>query len=129
MTCVSLYNIKQRSHPQHPTPDRLFPQHQTTIAPFTTHKPRSPIPSSTNDRPSPHIKPNRLFPQYQTAIAPSSPIKPDRLFPTPNSDRISLQISNSTIEILSGSILQKITSYIETWFNSIIQNFVVFEDY
>jgi hypothetical protein len=58
MTCVSLYNIKQRSHPHHPTPDRLFPE-QTAIAP-QTQNPIAYSLKSTSDRPSPPTKPDLL---------------------------------------------------------------------
>ena len=41
MTCVSLYNIKQRSPLHHPKPDRLFPT-SNSDRPIITHKNRSP---------------------------------------------------------------------------------------
>jgi hypothetical protein len=62
MTRVSLYNIKQRSHPHHPTPDRLNlnPKQRSPL-----HHPQTRSPKS----------------QHQTVIAPHHPT-PDRLFPS-----------------------------------------------
>jgi len=83
-------------------PDRLFPQHQTAIAPhhtqnpiafsqikqrspLNTHKTRSPIPTSNSDRHSTPVKPDRLFP-HQPAIAPYYPQTRSPISPS-NSDR------------------------------------------
>ena len=86
MTCVSLYNIKQRSHPHHPTPDRLnlkinqrsHPHHPTPDRLNLKTKQRSPLH---------HPQTRSPISSNQTAIAPSPPKTRSPISSTSNSDR------------------------------------------
>ena len=86
MTCVSLYNIKQRSHPHHPTPDRLN-LNPKQRSPLTTQHLIAYLLKSNSDLTHATHKTRSPISSNQTAIALFTKHQTDRLFPTSNSDR------------------------------------------
>ena len=84
-------------------------------------------PTSNSDRPLIN-QPNHLFHQIKQR-SPLTTHKPDRISLCLQRDSPNLKGSTSVFEVLLGSILREFTRYIETWFNSIIQNVLACEVY